>query len=150
MKEMIKKILTLVLFVLFAAGISAQTYEGKASYYGRGFHGRRAADGSVYNMHQMTCAHKTLPFGTRLRVTNKSNGKSVVVTVTDRGPYVRGRIVDLSLAAATEIGMISSGVATVTVEVLKSRKEKLLEATRVKPMEMKQTGKITSLPFKVS
>lgn len=115
----LKTLLIAVVSICFGATeAQAQTLEGKASFYGKGFHGRRAADGSIYNMYEMTCAHKTLPFGTRLRVTNKVNGKSVIVKVTDRGPYVRGRIVDLSVAAAQQLDMVHSGVVSVKVEIL--------------------------------
>lgn len=91
---------------------------GVASWYGPGFHGRTAADGSRYNMYAMTAAHKTLPFGTKVRVTNRNNGKSCIVRITDRGPFIHGRVIDLSKAAASAIGALSSGVANVTLEVL--------------------------------
>ncbi len=86
-----------------------------ASYYGRGFHGRRTASGEVYNQYELTCAHKTLPFQTILKVTNPQNGKSVIVRVNDRGPFHRGRDIDLSYAAAEEIGMLAAGVLKVEV-----------------------------------
>ncbi len=92
--------------------------EGNASWYGVDFHGRRAADGSRFNMYEFTAAHKTLPFGTRLLVTNLDNGRTVTVTITDRGPFVDDRIIDLSFAAAQEIGMLNSGVAPVRLEVI--------------------------------
>lgn len=98
---------------------SGQVLTGYASWYGPGFHGRTAADGSRYNMDEMTAAHKSLPFGTLVRVTNKRNGKSCVVRITDRGPYVDGRIIDLSRAAAKAISMLGSGVAPVEVAILK-------------------------------
>jgi len=91
------------------------TQSGMASYYGSES-GSRTASGQRFNPSAMTAAHRTLPFGTRVRVTNKRNGKSVVVTINDRGPFIRGRIIDLSTAAAGVIGMRSSGVAPVTVE----------------------------------
>lgn len=90
-------------------------YVGNATYYGNKFHGRRTSDGSIYHKDSLTCAHKTLPFGTLLRVKNSRNGREVVVKVTDRGPYRKGSIVDLSLAAAREIGMVSAGVVPVEV-----------------------------------
>ncbi|HEY6099884.1 MAG TPA: septal ring lytic transglycosylase RlpA family protein [Anaeromyxobacter sp.] len=89
---------------------------GVASFYGRKFHGRRTASGARYDMHAFTCAHRTAPFGTRLRVTDLETGRSVVVTVTDRGPFVRGRVVDVSLAAARALGMVERGVARVRLE----------------------------------
>ncbi len=92
---------------------------GVASYYGRRFHGRRTANGERFNMNAMTAAHKRLPFGTRVRVTNQRNGKSVVVRINDRGPFVRGRTIDLSRAAARKIGIIQSGHGRVKLEVVK-------------------------------
>lgn len=91
---------------------------GVASYYGRKFHGRRTANGERFDMNAMTAAHKTLPFGTRVRVTNPRNGRSVTVRINDRGPFIRGRTIDLSRAAAEELGMISSGHAQVELDVL--------------------------------
>ena len=89
---------------------------GKASWYGPGFHGRRAANGSLFNQFAMTAAHKTLPFGTLVRVTNKANGKQCVVKITDRGPFCGGRVIDLSRKAAESLGMLGSGVASVSLE----------------------------------
>ncbi len=86
-----------------------------ASYYGSES-GSQTASGQRFNPSAMTAAHRSLPFGTKVRVTNKRNGKSVIVTINDRGPFIRGRIIDLSTAAAGIIGMRSSGVAPVTVE----------------------------------
>lgn len=96
---------------------TAQTH-GKASYYGNGVHGHRTSDGSRYHKDSLTCAHRTLPFGTLLKVTNKNNGREVVVRVTDRGPFVKGRVVDLSMAAAKQLDMVSAGVAPVVVETV--------------------------------
>lgn len=94
----------------------AQTERGKASYYAKSWSGRKTADGSKLHHDSLTCAHKTYPFGTLLKVTNPANGLSVIVKVTDRGPYVKGRIVDLSVRAAKELGMLSQGIAPVIVE----------------------------------
>ncbi len=99
--------------------IAQQTYRGGASWYGPGFHGRLTANGETFNSNHLTAAHRTLPFGTKLRVTNLNNGRSVVVRVNDRGPFIKGRIIDLSAAAARRIKMIDSGVASVRVEVMK-------------------------------
>ena len=93
---------------------------GVASYYGRRFHGRRTANGESFDMHQLTAAHRTLPFGSLVRVTNPRNGRSVVVRINDRGPFVRGRSIDLSRAAAEEIGLIRSGHGRVELELLES------------------------------
>ncbi|ACL67434.1 rare lipoprotein A [Anaeromyxobacter dehalogenans 2CP-1] len=89
---------------------------GLASYYGKRHHGRRTASGSRFDMHAMTCAHRTAPFGTRLKVTSLESGKSVVVKVTDRGPFAGGRVVDLSYAAARKLGMVEDGVVRVRIE----------------------------------
>ena len=92
--------------------------KGMASWYGPGFHGRLTANGERYNQNGLTAAHKTLPFGTQVRVTNLHNGRSVIVRINDRGPYIHGRVIDLSKGAANVIGLISSGVAPVQLEIL--------------------------------
>jgi rare lipoprotein A len=89
---------------------------GEASWYGAYHHGKRTASGTVFDQTKLTAAHRSLPFGTRLRVTNLSNGRTVEVEVTDRGPYAGNRIIDLSRAAAQALGMIESGTATVRLE----------------------------------
>jgi len=89
--------------------------KGKASYYPRNLSGRKTANGEQLHPDSLTCAHRSYPFGTRLRVYNPVNGKSVTVRVTDRGPFVRGRIIDVSWRAAKELGIISQGVAMVIV-----------------------------------
>ncbi|MDP8917577.1 MAG: septal ring lytic transglycosylase RlpA family protein [Pseudomonadota bacterium] len=89
---------------------------GRASWYGPGFHGRRTASGETFNTNALTAAHRTLPFGTKVRVVNKTTGKSVIVRINDRGPYAHGRVIDLSKASAQAIGI--SGVASVTVAQL--------------------------------
>ncbi|MBR4944834.1 MAG: septal ring lytic transglycosylase RlpA family protein [Peptococcaceae bacterium] len=91
---------------------------GTASYYGAKFHGRRTSSGEAYNKDAYTAAHKTLPFGTIVRVTAEWNQKSVEVKINDRGPYSHGRVIDISTAAARELGMISKGVGTVTLEIV--------------------------------
>lgn len=94
------------------------TFDGTASWYGPDFHGKLTSNGERYNMYGMTAAHKTLPMNTILRVTNLRNGRSAVVRVNDRGPFVSTRIIDLSKAAANKINMIGSGTAPVSLEVL--------------------------------
>lgn len=89
------------------------------SWYGKPFHGRTAADGSRFNMYHPTAAHRTLPFGTKLKVTCISTGKSTIVTVTDRGPFHGNRALDLSYGAARAIGIIDQGVAKVKIDILK-------------------------------
>ena len=122
-------IISIVLLFCAAANCSLFTFpfsllhaqgvqKGKASFYAKKFSGRRTASGERLHHDSMTCAHRTYPFGTVLRVTNLSNGKDVVVRVTDRGPYRKGRIIDLSWGAAKAIGMISQGVTQVIVERL--------------------------------
>jgi rare lipoprotein A len=91
---------------------------GFASYYAREHDGRRTASGEIFDMQAMTAAHRSLPFGTRVRVTNLENGRQVVVRVTDRGPFRKGRIIDVSYAAARVLGLIGPGVAKVRVDVL--------------------------------
>ena len=91
---------------------------GKASYYGREFHGKATASGEKFNMHALTAAHKTLPFGTVVRVTHRGNKKSVVVRINDRGPFVAGRVIDLSYAAAKRIDLLAAGVADVEIVVI--------------------------------
>lgn len=91
---------------------------GIASWYGPGFHGNRTANGEIYDQYELTAAHRTLPLGTRAMVTNITNGRSVEVRINDRGPFVKGRIIDLSTAAAEALGIIGRGVAMVEVEVV--------------------------------
>ena len=94
----------------------AARQSGIASWYGGKFHGRKTANGERFNTNAMTAAHKTLPFGTRVRVTNNRNGRSVVVRINDRGPFVRGRVIDLSRASAHALGL--DGVAPVSLAQL--------------------------------
>ncbi len=98
-----------------------QGEEGIASWYGHPFDGRRTSSGEIYNMHAMTAAHRTLPFGTLVRVHDLENGKSVEVRINDRGPFVAGRIIDLSYAAAMAMGM--TGTALVRLQILKPGQE---------------------------
>jgi len=95
-----------------------ETQTGIASWYGEPYHGRRAANGEIYDMEQLTAAHRTLPFETWVRVQNLANSKTVDVRITDRGPFVDGRIIDLSRAAARQIEMIGPGTARVRIQVI--------------------------------
>jgi rare lipoprotein A len=105
--------------LMLGAGASAEVVgmmgerlqQGQASWYGPGFHGRRTASGEIFDTRAMTAAHRTLPFGTRVRVTNRKTGRSAVVRINDRGPYAHGRIIDLSHASARALGI--SGIAPV-------------------------------------
>jgi len=94
------------------------TEEGNASWYGAPFHGRKASNGEIYDMNKLTAAHRTLPFDSMVRVTNLNNGKTTTVRITDRGPFVDNRIIDLSRAAAQEIESIGPGIVPVRIEVL--------------------------------
>jgi len=95
-----------------------QTFSGAASWYGGRFHGRKCSDGSIYNQNMLTAAHRSLPFGTKILVKNRQTGDTCVVQINDRGPFVDGRVIDLSKAAAKELNMLSSGVAYVECTVL--------------------------------
>ena len=97
-------------------GLGKLIQDGQASWYGPGFHGRRTASGETFDTHDMTAAHRTLPFGTRVRVVNQRTGQSVIVRINDRGPYVRGRVIDLSKASAEFLGI--SGVGAVALSRL--------------------------------
>lgn len=103
---------------LTAQRLAEQGETGVASYYAEKFHGRKTSSGERYDMHDMTCAHRWLPFGTKLRVTNVNNERSVIVRVNDRGPWKHGRMLDVSKAAAIELEMIRAGTATVRIEVV--------------------------------
>lgn len=109
---------SLALSVPLATDAAAGTRDGIASYYGKRFHGRRTANGERFNMNAMTAAHRTLPFGTRVKVTNPRNGRSVTVRINDRGPFHGNRSIDLSRAAAARIGLVHAGVGKVKMEIL--------------------------------
>ena len=99
----------------FDSGVEAKSTSGVASYYKSG---RQTANGELFNPNGLTAAHRTLPFGTKLRVTNVSTGRSVMVRVNDRGPYVAGRVVDVSYSAANALGMVDRGLASVKLDVV--------------------------------
>jgi rare lipoprotein A len=111
-----------ILFLLILTNLfaSAQTQTGKASFYADKFEGHATANGEKYKHSKLTAAHKTLPFGTKVRVTNTANKKTVEVIINDRGPYVDGRIIDLSKSAAEQLGFIQQGLADVAIEVVDS------------------------------
>jgi rare lipoprotein A len=113
---------SLLLLGLSACGTSksAFTQTGQGSYYADKFRGRPTASGTPYRPSKLTAAHNTLPFGTKIRVTNTRTGRSVKVTVNDRGPHVKGRIVDLSKRAASKIGLVEAGVAPVRLKVVRA------------------------------
>lgn len=108
-----KILISIILILTGFSSVAAQNHRGKASYYSKRSTGARTASGERLHHDSLTCAHRSYPFGTLLRVTNLSNGREVIVRVTDRGPFGRGRIIDLSYAAARELGMLAQGVAVV-------------------------------------
>ena len=99
--------------------LHSREMEGMASWYGQPHHGRRVASGEIYNMHQFTAAHRTLPFHTIVRVHNKRNGREVDVRINDRGPFVKGRIIDLSYAAAKVLDMLNPGTTPVRLTIVR-------------------------------
>ncbi|MGO1400055.1 MAG: septal ring lytic transglycosylase RlpA family protein [Psychrobacter sp.] len=103
------------LVVTLSLLLSTTVFAANTSYYGNKFHGKRTASGSIFNMHAMTAAHKTLPFGTKVEVTNEKTKQSVIVKITDRGPFTPGRVLDLSKAAA---GKINCSLCTTSMEIL--------------------------------
>ena len=107
-------------FVFFLGGLRADGLRRRGGRHARDFHGKTTANGERYNMYAMTAAHKLLPLGTKVRVTHLRNGKSIVVRVNDRGPFVGDRIIDLSYASAKELGMIGTGTARVRVEAIET------------------------------
>ena len=125
------------LFSFHSSLLSAQTVQkGKATFYSKRATGARTANGERLHHDSLTCAHRTYPFGTLLRVKNPANGKEVVVRVTDRGPFIRGRIIDLSWRAAKELGIIAQGVAMVEIE----------KVTTQNGVPFRQTDEDTQLP----
>lgn len=100
------------------AGGTVRTLTGTASYYGHRFHGRITANGEIYDENLLTAAHRTLPFGTRVRVTNLTNGKVVELRINDRGPFVAGRIIDVSWRAARELDFVRQGLVLVRIDIL--------------------------------
>jgi 3D (Asp-Asp-Asp) domain-containing protein len=116
-------VLALVLSTLSACTVLPVGWTGRqaglASWYGPGFYGRQTASGTVYTGARLTAAHRSLPFGTLVRVTNLENGRRVVVVIDDRGPFIRGRVIDLSVAAAQRLGMVRDGVVPVRIKVVR-------------------------------
>lgn len=111
-----RTVATLAIAAVAACAVAQEAQRGKATYYSKRATGRLTSSGERLHHDSLTCAHRTYPFGTRLRVTNIANGRQVTVRVTDRGPFVRGRIIDLSWRAAKELGILTQGVAMVLVE----------------------------------
>ncbi|WP_247877906.1 septal ring lytic transglycosylase RlpA family protein [Azospirillum sp. TSO22-1] len=115
---------------------SAFEQTGKASWYGPGFHGRKTASGVRFNQHALTAAHRTLPLGTAVKVTNLDTGRTIQVTINDRGPYIDGRIIDLSRRAAAELGMEEAGLAPVRIETLDGERPAEVAMKRGKEVEV--------------
>lgn len=137
-----KKLFLLSLLVFTCTMYSQETtLKGKVSYYANKFHGRKTASGKVFDNTKLTCAHKTLPFGTFLKIINPINGRFVIVEVIDRGPYIKNRIVDLSRSAFLKIGDLEKGVMTVIVEKITKKEAKLL-AYEEKDLEIKKDIRI--------
>lgn len=139
----------LILLCIFQTAFSLELYkEGvTASYYAEQFHGKKTSNGETFNMYALTCAHKALPFNTVVRVTNLSNGKQVDVRVNDRGPFVVGREIDLSKAAAVKLGMIGKGTTKVRLEIVKmgpNTKQSQVTAQKSSQMMSKLTGKAST------
>ncbi len=119
--------------------VIGQSFEGEASWYGPGFAGNLTANGEIYDPSQLTAAHKTLPFGTLLRITNLANGLTVDVRINDRGPYIGKRIIDLSQAAAAQIDMERAGVGTVRAEFISELGQPAFPATASHTLESNQS-----------
>lgn len=141
----------LLILVFILLGYTQQTFSqeenGLASWYGPGFHTNTTAGGEVFDMNKLTAAHPSLPFDTRVRVTNLRNKKSVVVRINDRGPFVKNRIIDVSREAARKLDILHSGVAPVRVEVLDNE---LVENIRFVPSPDSIPRKSIGVPFGVT
>ncbi|HHD82182.1 MAG TPA: septal ring lytic transglycosylase RlpA family protein [Campylobacterales bacterium] len=125
MKKTLSKYLIVSLILTFSTACAKHNniQIGKGSWYGKKFQGKRTASGEKYNMYAYTAAHKTLPFNTMVEVTNLSNNRKVIVRINDRGPYARGRIIDLSYLAAKKLGYVNKGVAKLKLKVLYRQKK---------------------------
>ncbi len=113
-----KQLLFLMICLFALMSVVAQTTQGKASYYAKKFEGRKTASGQKFSNLKLTAAHKTLPFGTKVKITNIQNNKTVIVIINDRLPKKSSRIIDVSRAAAKELDFIKAGVVKVTVEIM--------------------------------
>jgi len=112
---------------------SGFSQEGTASWYGQDFHGKRTSNDEVYDMNALTAAHKTLPFNTQVQITHQESGKSVIVRINDRGPFVGDRVIDLSYGAARKLGIIEKGTAPVTLRVLRQKSSSLRRRAAGRP-----------------
>ena len=120
MSQIFTTAIAILFLILPLSSFSDEVYPqyGKASWYGKSLHGKITASGELFDKHSFTGAHRSLPFGTLVKVINLRNGKEVIVTVNDRGPFIRGRIIDISRAAADLIGIVRRGVTRVKVEII--------------------------------
>lgn len=147
-----KRIIITITLTFLCLPIFAELYRSNAtvSFYANDFHGKKTSSGETFNMYDLTCANKTLPFETQLKVTNLANGKSVTVRVNDRGPFVADRELDLSKAAAEKLGMINSGTAQVSIEILKrgpdTELSKVTAAKAMKIVSQKSGGSVKTSP----
>lgn len=116
--KLLRLICILICFLMVSLSVAASPEEGMASYYADSLQGNPTASGEAYDRNALTAAHKTLPFGTSVKVTNLDNGRSVVVRINDRGPHVKNRVIDVSGIAAEKLGLLDSGTAKVKLEVL--------------------------------
>ena len=131
----------IVLLIVISSSLFADTeMQGFASWYGGKFHGRLTSSGEVFDTNDMTAAHRTLPFGTVVKVTNQDNGKSTLVKINDRGPFVEGRIIDLSRAAAEQLDMVDQGVARVTLDIVDFVADRDLYAVQVGAYALEQNA----------
>jgi len=119
-KRVFISFLAFVVSLLFLAGCASSTQRGVASWYGEGYHGKPTASGEIYDMYSMTAAHRKLAFGTIVEVRDMDSGKEVVVRINNRGPFIRGRIIDLSYSAAKKLGILDKGITPCEVTVLKT------------------------------
>lgn len=134
--------IALPVFLLFFVGFSyGQVQTGKASYYAKKFEGRKTASGAVYKNEKATASHRHLPFGTKIRVTNLANNLSTIVTINDRGPFVPGRIIDVSRSAAKKLGFLGDGVTDVAIELLDTQKTSARELAQTEQKETKDAPK---------
>lgn len=118
-KRLAKYAVIVLLFYFFIGNIyDSYVTVGRASWYGKKFHGRKTANGEVYDKYALTAAHRRLPFGTKVKVTRLDNNREVIVRINDRGPYIPGRIIDLSKGAAKELGMLKKGLVKVKLKIL--------------------------------
>lgn len=132
-------VMLIVLLTVMASNIVVKAESGISSYYGIPYHGRKAANGTVYSMYKYTAAHRTLPFGTLVEVENLKNHKKAIFEITDRGPFVKNRILDVSKIGAVTLGMLKSGVAPVNVRILGNKKNSTIKVGPVEESSINQT-----------